>query len=68
MQAFEGSTTDSRILMNCLSRIIELFDTQQIVDEIFPLLWEIKLQEPDAIVRVVSKLTRKKIIISNLIL
>ncbi|KAK0090246.1 hypothetical protein PV325_001941 [Microctonus aethiopoides] len=54
MQAFEGSTTDSRILMNCLSRIIELFDTQQIVDEIFPLLWEIKLQEPDAVVRVVN--------------
>ncbi|CAG5080868.1 Similar to Scyl2: SCY1-like protein 2 (Mus musculus) [Cotesia congregata] len=54
MQAFEGSTTDSRVLMNCLSRILEQLDTQQITDEVFPLLWEIKLQEPDAVLRVVN--------------
>lgn len=55
MQAFETSTTDSRTLMNCLSRILDQLDTQQITDEVFPLLWDIKLQESDAVVRVVSE-------------
>ncbi|XP_011314045.1 SCY1-like protein 2 isoform X2 [Fopius arisanus] len=54
MNAFENSSTDSRILMNCLSRILETLDTQQIVDEVYPLLWDIKLQQPDAITRVVT--------------
>lgn len=55
MNAFENSSTDSRILTSCLSRILETLDTQQIVDEVYPLLWDIKLQQPDAVARVVSK-------------
>ncbi|XP_015127259.1 SCY1-like protein 2 isoform X1 [Diachasma alloeum] len=54
MNAFENSSTDSRILTSCLSRILETLDTQQIVDEVYPLLWDIKLQQPDAIARVVT--------------
>ncbi|XP_023247109.1 SCY1-like protein 2 [Copidosoma floridanum] len=52
--AFERSTTDQRILMNALSCILDRLEKQQIIDEVLPLLWEVKLQEPEIIVRVVS--------------
>lgn len=55
IMAFENSMTDTRILMNCLSSILETFDTQQIVDEVFPLLWNINLHEGNSVVKVVSK-------------
>ncbi|XP_016841900.1 SCY1-like protein 2 isoform X1 [Nasonia vitripennis] len=52
--AFEKSTTDQRILMNALSCILDRLEKQQIIDEVLPLLYEVKLQEPEIIVRVVS--------------
>ncbi|KAF7988483.1 hypothetical protein HCN44_001056 [Aphidius gifuensis] len=54
IMSFENNTTDTRILMNCLSSILETFDTQQIVDEFFPLLWDIKLHEGNSVVKVVN--------------
>ncbi|XP_043286270.1 SCY1-like protein 2 isoform X2 [Venturia canescens] len=51
--AFENTATDARVLMNALQRILDLLDVQQINDDLYPLLWEMKLQEPEVIVRAV---------------
>jgi SCY1-like protein 2 len=53
--AFEKCTTDQRILMNALCCILDRLEKQQIIDDVLPLLWKAKLQEPEIIVRVVSK-------------
>lgn len=53
--AFEKNTTDVRILMNVLSCILDRLDKQQIIDEVLPFLWDVKLQEPEIVIRVVSK-------------
>lgn len=53
--AFKKNTTDTRILMNALLCIIERLDKQQIIDEVLPVLWEVKLQDAEIVVRVVSK-------------
>ncbi|KAJ8668715.1 hypothetical protein QAD02_010378 [Eretmocerus hayati] len=52
--AFEKSTTDQRILMKALTCILDRLEKQQIMEEVLPLLWEVKLQEPEIIVRVVG--------------
>lgn len=41
--------------MNAFQRILDLLDVQQINDDLYPLLWEMKLQESEVIVRVVRK-------------
>ncbi|XP_023289663.1 SCY1-like protein 2 [Orussus abietinus] len=51
--AFENST-DMRILMNVLSCILDCLDKQQIIDEVLPLMWNVKLQDPEIIIRVVN--------------
>ena len=53
--AFEKNSTDLRILMKALASILDRLEKQQIIDEVMPLLWNVKLQEPEIVVRVVSK-------------
>ncbi|XP_058808190.1 SCY1-like protein 2 isoform X2 [Phymastichus coffea] len=52
--AFQNSTTDQRILMNALASILDRLEKQQIIDEVLPLLWDVKLQEPEIILRMVG--------------
>ncbi|XP_024936571.1 SCY1-like protein 2 isoform X2 [Cephus cinctus] len=52
--AFERNSTDVRILMNVLSCILDRLDKQQIIDEVLPLLWDVKLQEPEIVMRVLN--------------
>ncbi|XP_048505533.1 SCY1-like protein 2 isoform X2 [Athalia rosae] len=54
---FEKNSTDVRIMSNvlsCIECILERLDKQQIIDEVLPLLWEVKLQEPEIAIRVVN--------------
>lgn len=53
--AFEKNSTDMRILMKALASILDRLEKQQIIDDVMPLLWNVKLQEPEIVVRVVSK-------------
>lgn len=53
--ALKKNTTDTRILMNALLCIIERLDKQQIIDEVLPVLWEVKLQDAEIVLRVVSE-------------
>ena len=55
MLTFANTATDARPLMNALQRILDNLDIQQITDEVYPLLLEVKLQEPEVINRVVRK-------------
>ncbi|XP_051175555.1 SCY1-like protein 2 isoform X2 [Leptopilina boulardi] len=52
--AFEKNSTDMRILMKALASILDRLEKQQIIDDVMPLLWNVKLQEPEIVVRVVS--------------
>ena len=58
LQAFEKNLVDSRILMNVIPCILNRLEKQKIIDCILPLLFNVKLQEPEIIVRVVRKYTR----------
>lgn len=53
--AFENSSTDQRILMNALSCFLERLEKSQIIDDVLPILWAVKLNEPEIINRVVSE-------------
>lgn len=55
LQAFEKNLLDSRILMNVIPCILNRLEKQKIIDCILPLLFNVKLQEPEMIVRVVSE-------------
>ncbi|CAD1473453.1 unnamed protein product, partial [Heterotrigona itama] len=52
LQAFEKNLVDSRILMNVIPCILNRLEKQKIIDCILPLLFSVKLQEPEIIVRV----------------
>lgn len=58
LQAFEKNLIDSRVLMNVIPCILNRLEKQKIIDCILPLLFNVKLQEPEIIVRVVRKYTR----------
>lgn len=55
LQAFEKNLVDSRILMNVIPCILNRLEKQKIIDCILPLLFNVKLQEPEIIIRVVSE-------------
>ncbi|XP_076764256.1 SCY1-like protein bma isoform X2 [Xylocopa sonorina] len=54
LQAFEKNMVDSRILMNVIPRILSRLEKQKIIDCILPLLFNVKFQEAEIIVRVVN--------------
>ncbi|XP_034174802.1 SCY1-like protein bma isoform X1 [Osmia lignaria lignaria] len=54
LQAFEKDSVDCRILINVIPCILNRLEKQKIVDCILPLLFNIELQEPEMIVRVVK--------------
>ena len=53
--AFEKNSTNPKVLMTALTSILDRLEKHQIIDDVLPMLWEVKLQEPEIVMRVVSK-------------
>ena len=55
---FERNAGDLKLTLNvlaCLDQVIERLDKSAIIDDVLPLLWDVKLQDPEIIQEVVSK-------------
>lgn len=55
---YEKNAGDIKIVLNilaCVEKTLDRLDRPQIIDEVLPLLWDVRLQDPDIILRVVSK-------------
>ncbi|CRL00270.1 CLUMA_CG013543, isoform A [Clunio marinus] len=53
---FEKNQSDLKIMANvlqCVERILDKLDKSQIIDEVLPMLYEIRLSDPEIILRVV---------------
>lgn len=56
---FEKNQSDLKIMSNvlqCVERILDRLDKSQIIDEVLPMLYDIRLSDPEIILRVVRKL------------
>jgi len=54
---FERNAGDLKLTLNvlaCLDQVIERLDKSAIIDDVLPLLWDVKLQDPEIIQEVVS--------------
>ncbi|XP_076686183.1 SCY1-like protein bma isoform X2 [Andrena cerasifolii] len=54
LQAAEKNTVDARTLVKVVTCILGRLEKQKIIDRILPLLFNVKLQEPEVVVRVVN--------------
>lgn len=55
---FERNPGDLKLTLNvlaCLDKVIDRLDKSAIIDDVLPLLWDVKLQDPEIIQEVVSK-------------
>lgn len=55
---FERNAGDLKLTLNvlaCFDQIIDRLDKAAIIDDVLPLLWDVKLQDPEIIQEVVSK-------------
>lgn len=55
---FEKNQSDLKIMANvlqCVERILDRLDKSQIIDEVLPMLYEIRLSDPEIILRVVRE-------------
>jgi hypothetical protein len=55
---YEKNTGDLKIVLNvlaCVEKTLDRLDKAQIIDEVLPLLWNVRLQDPEITLRVVSK-------------
>lgn len=55
---YEKNQSDLKLVSNvlsCVERTLERLDKSQIIDEVLPLLYDIRLSDPQIIIRVVSK-------------
>ncbi|KAL5291270.1 hypothetical protein ACFFRR_010588 [Megaselia abdita] len=54
---YEKNALDSKIVgnvMTCIERILDKLDRQQVLDDILPLLADVRLTEPDLVLRIVN--------------
>uniref|UniRef100_A0A336MKF9 CSON002411 protein n=1 Tax=Culicoides sonorensis TaxID=179676 RepID=A0A336MKF9_CULSO len=54
---FEKNQSDLKIMANvlqCIERTLPKLEKSQIIDEVLPLLWDIRLSDPDLVLRVVN--------------
>lgn len=59
---YEKNQNDLKIVSNvlsCVERTLDRLDKSQIIDEVLPLLYDIRLSDPIITLRVVSKLKTK---------
>ena len=58
---YEQNGSDVKIVLAvlaCVSKILDKLDRSAIIDEVLPLLFEVKLQDVNVLVRVLGKLLR----------
>ena len=56
---FEKNQSDLKIMANvlqCIERVLDKLEKSQIIDEVLPMLYEIRLSDPEIILRIVRKL------------
>ncbi|XP_037045286.1 SCY1-like protein 2 [Bradysia coprophila] len=54
---FEKNQSDIKIManvLNCIERTLDKLDKSQIIDDVLPLLWDVRLSDPEIILRVVN--------------
>ncbi|XP_033608206.1 SCY1-like protein 2 isoform X4 [Cryptotermes secundus] len=54
---YEKNTGDLKIVLNvlsCVEKTLDRLDKPQIIDEVLPLLWDVRLQDPEVTLRVVN--------------
>ncbi|XP_073976277.1 SCY1-like protein bma isoform X3 [Rhodnius prolixus] len=54
---YEKNSGDLKLVSNvlsCVEKTLERLDRAQIIDEVLPMLWEVRLQDPEVILRVVN--------------
>ncbi|BES98273.1 protein kinase activity [Nesidiocoris tenuis] len=54
---YEKNSNDLKLVLNvlaCIEKTLDRLERSQIIDEVLPLLWEVRLQDADVIVRVVN--------------
>lgn len=55
---YEKNTSDLKLVLNvlsCIEKTLDKLDKSQIIDEVLPLLWDVRLADPEITLRVVSK-------------
>lgn len=55
---YEKNTSDIKIVLNvlaCFEKCLDRLDRTHIIDDVLPLLYDVRLQDPEIILRVVSK-------------
>lgn len=68
---YEKNLNDHKIISNvlsCVEKILDRLDKSQIIDEVLPLLWDVRLTDPEIILRVVSKYTFNPFLVDKKIL
>ncbi|XP_046997938.1 protein kinase domain-containing protein ppk32 [Schistocerca americana] len=54
---YEKNTADLKLVMNvlsCIEKTLDKLDKSQIIDEVLPLLWDVRLADPEITIRVVN--------------
>ncbi|XP_024084820.1 SCY1-like protein 2 isoform X2 [Cimex lectularius] len=54
---YEKNSADLKLVLNvlsCIEKTLDRLDRAQIIDEVLPLLWDVRLQDADIIIRVVN--------------
>ncbi|XP_039287541.1 SCY1-like protein 2 [Nilaparvata lugens] len=54
---YEKNSTDLKLVLNvlsCIEKTLDRLDRAQIIDEVLPMLWDVRLQDPDICLRVVN--------------
>jgi len=65
-QVYEKNSSDIKIVLNvlsCVERTLDKLDRPMIIDEVLPMMWDVRLSDPEVILRVVSeypKIYKKK--------
>lgn len=65
---YEKNCSDMKIVLNilqCVEKTLDRLERSQIIDEVLPMLWEVRLQDPDIVLSVVSKSTNNGIFVNT---
>ena len=55
---YDCNSNDVRVLgniLNCIEKVLDRLDKQQILDEVLPLIWDFKIYDSDMIIKVIRK-------------
>nr|CAD7578129.1 unnamed protein product [Timema californicum] len=58
---YEKNSGDIKIVGNvlsCVEKTLDRLDKSQIIDEVLPLLWDVRLQDPEITIRVVNAILK----------